>query len=150
VYDILTVLNLALFHCTIKVATHKYRSTAVHDVSSTQSFCAFNCAVFSSSVFVCYVWDWVMLRVYWLCWIETWQMWVTILLMLCGLFNWNLLGHCSVQRSDTNKYMFHCRSEIYFILWMYQLMNTLHSELPRPILQPQHHSDLDIFDINVV
>ena len=70
--------NLALFHCTIKVATHIYRSTAVHDVSITQSFCAFNCAVFSSSVYVCYMCDWVMWRVYWLCWIEAWQMWISI------------------------------------------------------------------------
>jgi hypothetical protein len=51
--------NVALFHFTIKVATHKYRSTTVHDVSITTQFSAFNCAVFNSSLYVCYMWQWV-------------------------------------------------------------------------------------------
>ena len=45
--------NVALFHCTITVSTHKYRSTAGHGVSITNSFCASNCALFNSSVYVC-------------------------------------------------------------------------------------------------
>jgi len=108
--------NLALFHCTIKVATHKYRSTAVHDVSIAQSFCAFNCAVFSIGVFVCYMWDWEMWRVYWLCWIEAWHMWISISWTLCGLFNCNVLCPSSVQTEDTvtNSSHWHHDSPLYY------------------------------------
>jgi hypothetical protein len=68
--------NLALFHCTIKVATHKYRPTALHDVSITNPFSAFNCAVFNSSLYVCYMWQWVVWRVYWQCCMEAWPKWI--------------------------------------------------------------------------
>ena len=140
-------LNLTLFHCTIKVATHIYRSTAVHDVSITQSFCAFNCAVFSSSVYVCYMWDWVMWWVYWLCCVETWQMWVSISQMLFNLCSQNLLGLCSVQRIDTDKNIFQCPNGKYFILCIYQRMNTLHKEMPSPMLQPCQCSDLEFLKL---
>jgi hypothetical protein len=85
----------------IKFATHKYRSTDVNDVSITNLFSAFNCAVFKSSVYVCYMWQWVVWRVYWLCWMETGQMWISILWTLCGLFNLDLLCYYSVRRIDT-------------------------------------------------
>ena len=62
--------NLALFHCTITAATHKYRPTAVHDVSINQPFSASNCAVFSSSVYVCYMWEWEMWPLYTSWWIH--------------------------------------------------------------------------------
>jgi len=108
--------NLAMFHFTIKAATHKYQPTAVHDVSITQPFSASNCAVFCSSVYVCYMWDWVMWPVYWLCWIETWQMWKYISWTLCGFFNWNTLGHCCGQSDDTvtNSYHYHNDSQLYY------------------------------------
>ena len=95
--------NLALFHCTIKVTTHKYRSTAGHGVSIPHPFCASYCPLFDSSVCVCYVWEWEMWRVYWLCWIEIGHMWISILWTLCGLFNWHLLGHSCGQREDSLK-----------------------------------------------
>ena len=59
--------------------------------------------MFNSSVYVCYMWEWVMWRVYWLCWIETGQMWISILWTVCDLVNWNLLYHFSVQTEDTKK-----------------------------------------------
>jgi hypothetical protein len=93
--------KVALFHCTVKVATNKYRSTALHDVSITNPFSAFNCAMFNSSLYVCYMWQWVMWPVYWLCWMENGQMWISILWTLCGLFNWNVLCHCAVQTEDS-------------------------------------------------
>ena len=35
------------------------------------------------------------------------------------------------------------------VLWIYQLMNALQNELLLPLLQPQHHSNLDFFNIYV-
>ena len=124
----LLFLNIALFHCTITAATHKYQPTAVHDVSITQPFCASNCAVFSSSVYVCYVWDWVMWPVYWLCWIETWHMWNSVWWILYGLLNWYTLGHCCGQREFTvmNSYHYHNDSQLYYgntSLWIHCTMN---------------------------
>jgi len=120
--------NLALFHCTITAASHKYRPTAVHDVSNSQPFCASNCAVFSSSVYVCYMWDWEMWRVYWLCCIETWQVWISISWMLCGLLKWNTLGYCCGQRevSFMNSYHYHNGSPLYCVYtcwWIHCTMN---------------------------
>jgi hypothetical protein len=109
--------NLALFHCTIKDSTYRYRPTAVHDISITISFSAFNCAVFNSSVYVCYMWQWVVWRVYWLYWMETGQMWISILWTLCGLFNWNLLRNCAVQTEDTLKNISHCLNGIKLFYW---------------------------------
>jgi len=135
--------NLALFHCTITAATHKYRPTFVHDVSITQPFSASNCAVFSSSVYICYMWDWVMWPVYWLCWIETWQMWIYRSWTLCGLLKWNLLGNCSAQRERNCKKLYLLAQWQMAIPWLYQRMNTLYKELPRPMMQPHHHCDLE-------
>jgi hypothetical protein len=135
--------NFALLHCTIKVATHKYRSTAVHDVSITNSFSAFNCVVFNSTLYVCYMWHWVMWRIFWLCWMETLDIWISITQTLLKLINWDQLRLCSVQSVDTGNNTFNCRNGKYFILWMYQLINTLHNGLHRPLLQQQHHCLLE-------
>ena len=59
--------------------------------------------MFNSSVYVCYMWEWVMWRVYWLCLIETGQMWISILWTVCALVNWNLLGHCAVLIENSEK-----------------------------------------------
>ena len=120
--------TLAMFHCTIKAATHQYRSTAIHDVSITQPFSASNCAVFSSSVYVCYMWDWVMWPVYWLCWIETWQMWISVHWTLCGLLNWYTIVHCCGQRKFIvlNSYHYHNDSQLYYgytSWWIHYTMN---------------------------
>ena len=69
----------------------------IHDVSITQSFCAFNCAAFSSCVFVCYMWDWV-----------------------CDEFT-----GCAELRIDTCGYPYHgrcvvCLTEIYYALVLYK------------------------------
>jgi hypothetical protein len=44
-----------------------------------------------------------MWRVYWLCWMETWHMWISILWTLSSLFNWHPLYHYAVQTEDTLK-----------------------------------------------
>jgi len=120
--------NLALFNCTITADTHKYQPTAVYDVSFTKPFSASNCAVLRSSVYVFYVWDCVMWPVYWLCWIATWQMWISISWALFGLLNWFTLGHCCGQRKITvmNNYHYHNDSQLYYgytIWWIHYTMN---------------------------
>jgi hypothetical protein len=74
------------------------------------------------------MWEGVIWGVYWLCWIETGQMWISILWSLCGLVNWNLLYHCAVQRVDIVKNISHCHNGIrlyygYSSWWIYCVMN---------------------------
>jgi len=74
------------------------------------------------------MWEWVIWQVYWLCWIETGHMWISILWTLCGLFYWNVLCHCAVQREDTlkNSSHYHNGSRLYYgytSWWIHCTMN---------------------------
>ena len=139
------IFNLALFLCTIKFATHIYRSTAVHDVSITNSFCASNCALFNSSVYVCYMWQWVMWRV---TGSAEWRLDRCVYIYIVDVM-WFVLLKPIIPLLCTK--IRHCKK--YFqlpqwqsaILWIYQLMNALNNELHMPMVQTQYHSELHIF-----
>jgi hypothetical protein len=83
--------------------------------------------VFSSSVYVCYMWDWVMWRVYWLCCVEIWRMCISISWTLCVFLYWHLLCHCSVHTEDTVTYSYHCHNDsrlycVYTSCWIHCTM----------------------------
>ena len=65
----------------------------------------------SAALCVCYMWQCVMWRVYWLCCVETGQMWISVSWAFCGFFKQHLLGHCCGQTKDTVTYSYQCHND---------------------------------------